>query len=264
LNKFTSLLCLFAWCSYTSALSLAHADQVIMKDGTVYKGKIQIDNGKAILIGNPPFDPNAYLLENKDIDKVVYEEYHLNPPAQRRRGLLVETRLNGMVSSSDQLPLNPAPSLYVGAGFRFHPFVELDSGLNWAPELRGQRELSIRNTATPPQMRNYQDFHALHGIIAGRFYPFFQKPWKIEPYLTAGYLWGMLTPSGTNDSLKGSGWLTGFGAHYPLTTHFFLEGRFVYESLSYDTIHFMDQDGSLNPKVDENNYTFSVGISWRL
>ena len=90
------------------------ADQVIMKDGTVYKGKILIDTDKAILIGNPPFDPNSYLLQSEDIEKIIYEEYHPNPPSERKRGLTLETRLSGGIYSSDQQPLGPAPSLYVG------------------------------------------------------------------------------------------------------------------------------------------------------
>src|ERR1035438_9370153 len=85
------------------ALSPAFADQVIMKDGTVYKGKIQIDTDKAVLIGNPPFDPTAYLLKTEDIEKIIYEEYRLSPPAERKRGFTTEVRVNGHVSSSDQL-----------------------------------------------------------------------------------------------------------------------------------------------------------------
>jgi len=235
-----------------------------MKDGTVYKGKIQVDNGKAILIGNPPFDPTAYLLENKDIDKVIYEEYRQPPPAERKRGLQLETRVNGDVLSSSQLPLRAAPSLYVGAGFRVHPLIELDGGLDWAPDLYSSRGLLIATSGASAQSRGYQDFHMLRGVFAGRIYPFYQKSWKAEPYLTAGYSLGRLTPSGSGDTLKGAGWLIGFGALYPLTTHVFLEGRFAYEALSFDTINFLGQDGTLNPSIDEKNYTFSLGISWRL
>src|SRR5690242_8543000 len=93
----------------------AFADTVIMKDGTVYKGKILIDTDKAVLIGNPPFDPNSYLLESKDIDTIVYEEYHANPPAERKRGLIFEGRLMGNVLSSQELSLSPTAGLYLGA-----------------------------------------------------------------------------------------------------------------------------------------------------
>jgi hypothetical protein len=241
------------------------ADQVIMKDGTVYKGKIQIDNGKAILIGNPPFDPTAYVLENKDIEKVIYEEYHMNPPAERRRGLLIETRLDGVISSSDELPLGAAPALYLGAGFRVHPLLEFDGGFSWAPSLSAKFPLQISDTATPPNVRRYEDFHMLRGVFAGRIYPFYKKPWKWEPYVTAGYSWGHLTPSGAgDDTLSGGGWLAGFGAHYPLSTHFFVDGRFAYESLNIDKINFLGHDGTLNPSVDQKNYVLSLGLSWRL
>lgn len=53
---------LFCAAALALGFSRAHADQVIMKDGTVYKGKIQIDTDKAVLIGNPPFDPTSYML----------------------------------------------------------------------------------------------------------------------------------------------------------------------------------------------------------
>src|SRR5262249_61422294 len=112
-------------------MTLAMADQVIMKDGTVYKGKILIDTDKALLIRNPPFDPNSCLLQSEDIDKIIYEEYHPNPPAERKRGLTFETRLNGNVYSSDQLSSSAAPSLYAGMGFRVHPMLEINGGVNW-------------------------------------------------------------------------------------------------------------------------------------
>src|ERR1041384_8855642 len=91
-----------AICLLPFARSFVVADQVIMKDGTVYKGKILIDTDKAILIGNPPFDPNSYLLQSEDIDKIIYERYKPNPPAERKRGLTFESRLTGNVFASDQ------------------------------------------------------------------------------------------------------------------------------------------------------------------
>src|SRR5207302_11488597 len=111
MRKKTRFIVLFL--ALASLLSVrAWADQVIMKDGTVYKGKIMIDTDKAILIGNPPFDPNSYLLQSEDIEKIIYEEYHPNPPAERKRGLTFETRVNGNIYSSDALSEGPTPSLY--------------------------------------------------------------------------------------------------------------------------------------------------------
>src|SRR6185437_11195019 len=113
------------------------ADQVIMKDGTVYKGKIQIDTDKALLIGNPPYDPVSYYLEAKDIDKIIYEEYHPAPPAERKRGFGVEMRLNGDFFSSSELSFNPAAGLYAGGLFRVHPLFEIEGGMDWIPNAVG-------------------------------------------------------------------------------------------------------------------------------
>src|SRR6266404_5517976 len=90
---------LLTMCLLPFAMPSVFADQIIMKDGTVYKGKILIDTDKAILIGNPPFDPNSYLLQSEDIDKIIYEEYHPNPPSVRKRGLTFESHLAGNVVS---------------------------------------------------------------------------------------------------------------------------------------------------------------------
>jgi hypothetical protein len=241
----------------------ARADQVIMKDGTVYKGKIQIDTDKAILIGNPPFDPTSYLLKSEDIEKIIYEEYHLAPPAERKRGLTLEGRIIGNVFASDQLPQGPAASLYAGAGFRVHPLLELNGGIEWMPYARATNTLSVsdfKGNAT----RQYNDFWQYSPVFSARVYPFFQKKWKTEPYLTAGYGWSRQIPKDSGDSIKGSGWHVGFGAIHSLTTHLFLESRFVYQKFSYDTIQFLGQEGSIQPVIDQRVYSFSLGVSYRL
>jgi len=239
----------------------AFADQVIMKDGTVYKGKIMIDTDKAILIGNPPFDPNSYLLQSEDIEKVIYEEYHPNPPAERKRGLTVESRLNGNVVSSDQLSEGTSPSLYMGLGFRVHPLVELDGGLDWTPSMHSSDAFSVSDGTTT---RRYEDFWQYSAVFSARIYPFYEKKWKTEPYLTAGYSWNHQIPKGSGDSFTGSGWQAGFGAIRPITTHLFLESRFVFQKISYDTIDFLGRSGSIQPTIDQNVYSFSVGASYRL
>ena len=85
-----------------------------MKDGTVYKGKIMIDTDKAILIGNPPFDPNSYLLKSEDIDKIIYENII---PTRR----LTQTRLTLKDAERmffvNQLSNQPAPSLWQHRAF---------------------------------------------------------------------------------------------------------------------------------------------------
>src|SRR5579862_8298573 len=135
-----------------------------MKDGTVYKGKIQIDTDKAVLIGNPPFDPTSYLLKSEDIAKIIYEQYHPNPPAERKRGLLFETRLDGQVVSSQALPISPAPGIYAGAGFRVHPAFEIDGGIEWNPALSATNGFAVSDSTTPAaNTRQYQDFFMYTG-----------------------------------------------------------------------------------------------------
>jgi len=247
-----------------SPIPFLFADQVIMKDGTVYKGKIQLDTEKAVLIGNPPFDPTAYMLETKDIDKIIYEEYVPNSPAERKRGVMLLTRLQGDVFSSDQLPTKPAALFGFEGGFRIHPFFELNGGLDWAPEMRAKNGLLISDTQTPPNVRQYESFRRLRGTVGGRIYPFFEKKWKPEPYLTAGYLWGKLMPAGSGDKLTGSGWWVGPGVIYPLNKHWYLDGRLVYESMTYDKIYFIGQEGTLNPSIHQKAYSTGIGISYRL
>jgi len=242
-------------------MTLAVADQVIMKDGTIYKGKIEVDTEKAVIIGNPPFDPTAYLLKAEDIDKIIYEQYHPNPPAERKRGFLIESRVSGNVFSSDQLSFGPATSLYEGVGFRVHPLLELDGGVDWTPFLRAKNPFSVSDGATK---RQYQDFWQYSPVFSARIYPFFNKKWKTEPYVTAGYSWNHQIPKGSGDSFTGSGWLVGWGAIRPITTHLFLEGRFIYEDSTYDTVQFLGRQGSIQPHIDQNVYSFSLGVSYRL
>lgn len=232
-----------------------------MKDGAVYKGKILIDTDKAILIGNPPFDPNSYLLQAEDIEKIIYEEYRPNAPAERQRGLTFETRLTGNVFSSDELSLGPAAGLYAGMGLRVHPLFEMNGGVEWTPAMHASDAFSVSDGTTT---RRYEDFGQYSAVFSARIYPFFNKKWKIEPYGTAGYSWSRQIPKGSGDSLKGSGWHVGFGAIRPLTTHLFLEGRFVYQKWTFDTIRFLGREGGIQPEVAERAYSFSWGLSYRL
>jgi hypothetical protein len=241
----------------------ARADQVIMKDGTVYKGKIQIDTDKAILIGNPPYDPTSYLLKTEDIEKIIYEEYRPAPPAERKRGFTLEGRISGNVFTSDQLPLGPAASLYAGAGFRVHPMLELNGGVEWTPYAHASNTFTVTES-NGNAWRQYDVFWQYSPVFSARIYPFFEKKWKTELYLTAGYSWSHQIPKDSGDSLKGSGWHIGFGAIRPLTTHLFLESRFVYQQFSYDTIQFLGQEGTIQPVIDQRVYSFSLGVSYRL
>jgi hypothetical protein len=240
-----------------------HADQVITKDGKVYTGKILIDSDKAVLIGNPPFDPNSTLIQSDDIKEIIYEQYHPNAPAERRRGLAFDGNLVGNVFSSSDLSLNPAMGLMFGAGFRLHPFFELDGGVQWDPAVSASGSgLAISNSTTT---RGYQSFYMHTETVAGRFYPFFQKKqWKTEPYLMGGYGWSHLIPKDSGDSLRGSGWLLGVGAIRPLTRNLFLDGRFTFQSLSFGSVTFLGQDGDISPKIVEHLYSFIIGLSYRI
>lgn len=238
----------------------SRADQVIMKDGAVYKGKIQIDTDKAILIGNPPFDPQSYLLKTEDIEKIIYEEYRQKPPAERKRGVSLEWRVGESFYSSDELSLKPSPVLHWGAGFRVHPLIEVNGEFDWGPALRAKDVFSVSNGTTT---RHYEDF-AQYGMgFAVRFYPFYQKTWKAEPFLNAGYHWTHLSPKASGDSLSGAGWAIGAGCLYPLTTHLFLETRLGYEQNHLDTIHFLGQESGISPQIDQGAVSLQVGTSWR-
>lgn len=235
------------------------ADQVLMKDGTLYRGKILIDTDKAILIGNPPFDPNSYLLQAEDIEKIIYEEYHQNPPAERKRGFLLESGMSGGGFSSDVLLISPAMSFYTGAGFRVHPLFEIDGGVAWYPGLHAGSKLSVEGAT----IRSYDTFWMYGGVVSCRLYPFFRKTWMLEPYAIAGYAWNRLIPKGSGDKLTGAGWHAGAGFIRPLTTHIFLDARVTYQSLSFDSITFQGQDGTIRPEIDERIISFFVGASYR-
>jgi hypothetical protein len=253
----------FAFCLSGIESIPAGADQVIMKDGTVYKGKIMIDTDKAILIGNPPYDPVSYLLESADIDKIIYEEYVPTSPAERKRGFGLDMHLTENLFSSSELTLHPATGLYMGGLFRVHPFFELEGGIHWIPAIGSNSEgLSI--TQNDVVVRQYRYFWEYSGQISGRFYPFFQKKWRTEPYVSLGYGWSQLVPKGSGDRLSGEGWHVGFGAQRPLTRHLFLEVGFTYESIGFDTIHFLGDEGSITPDVREHRYALNAGVSYRL
>jgi len=237
------------------------ADQVIMKDGTVYKGKITIDTEKAVLISNPPYDPESYLLETKDIEKIIYEEYKPLPPAQRKRGLTSELQVGGYSISSDQIATPITPGLYGGLGFRIHPSLELGGGMEWLMNLSAKDPLSVTNGTV---LRRYEDFWMYSGVVMGRIYPFFKKPWKTEPYLFGGYRFSRLIPKSSGDSLTGSGWLAGVGAIHPLGEHWFLDGRLLYGRSSFGKITYLGQEGSIRPEITQRTFQASLGLSFRL
>ncbi len=241
--------------------ALLCADQVIMKDGTVYKGKIQVDTDKAILIGNPPFDPQSYLLEAKDIDKIIYEEYKPQDPSVRKRGFVFESRLGMRVFSGNELELKPAPVTYFGIGFRVHPMLELNGGMDWNPSLSVKDDFAVSNGTTT---RHYQDLSQMGFGFAVRFYPLVQKPWKTEPYVTAGYQWSKISFKSTEDNLKGAGWTIGVGAIRPVTRHVFLESRLAYEKLKFDTVNFLGQKSGISPSINQKAFVLQIGASYRL
>jgi opacity protein-like surface antigen len=243
-------------------LAPALADKVITKDGKVYKGKIMIDSDKAVLIGNPPFDPNSYLIQAEDIDTIVYEEYKPNSPAERRRGLAVNLDVMGHAYSSSELSLQPAAGLALSGGFRFHPLFEIGAGLQWVPQVNASSDLSISDgTAT----RAYESFWSYTMNVLGKIYPFYKKAkWKTEPYILTGYGWSRLIPKASGDSLEGAGWMLGAGAIRPITNNLFLDGHFAYHAMSYDKVNFLGQHAAISPEITEHQYTLAVGLSYRI
>lgn len=232
-----------------------------MKDGTVYKGKITVDTDKALIISNPPYDPESYMLETKDIEKIVYEEYKLLPPTQRKRGLATEISLKGQSISSHQIATGMTPGLYGGLSFRVHPVLELGGGLEWLPALSAKDPLPVSDGTTT---RIYEKYWMYSGVVMARVYPFFKKGWKTEPYLLGGYRFSKLLPKASGDSLTGSGWLTGAGAIHPLAEHWFLDGRLAYGQSSFGDISYLGQEGSLRPEIRQKSFEISLGLSFRL
>ncbi|OGR89429.1 MAG: hypothetical protein A2992_03400 [Elusimicrobia bacterium RIFCSPLOWO2_01_FULL_59_12] len=248
------------------AIPSALADKVITKDGKVYTGKIMIDGDKAVLIGNPPFDPNSTLIQTEDIKTIVYDEYRQNPPAERRRGGAIGLRLSGNAYSSGELSLKPAGGLELEGSFRPHPVIELGGGFQWVPGVSASGgDFSISASTSPGgPARGYQTFGQTTMSIGGKIYPFFNEKWKTEPYLLAGYAWSRLTPKGSGDSFKGAGWQLGAGAIHPLSRHLFLEGRFGCQNLAYDTVSFLGREAGISPEINQHQYSLSIGLSYRI
>ncbi len=240
----------------------AAADQILMKDGTVFKGKILKENSRRILIGNPPFDPKEHLVRTEDVEKIIYEEFKPLPPAERRYGFMLETSLAANVFSSDDLSLHPGAEFILGGGIRVHPLFEIDGGLGCQPVASASSSgLSVSNTATT---RAYEQFVWTDRFIMGRVYPFFWKTaWKTEPYLIGGYAFTHLTGKGTEDTLQGNGWLAGAGALRPIANHWFVDARVLARHIRFDTIDFLGQEGRLQPAVEETLWSLWLGASYR-
>lgn len=242
------------------------ADKVITKDGKTYSGKILIDGDKAVLIGNPPFDPNSTLIKSEDIEKIIYEEYKPNSPGERKRGLAFGTRLTGNAYSSSDLSLNAAGGIDLEAGMRFHPAIEVGGGVQWIPAtaISGGDFTVVASTVPGAPRRGYHSFGEYSLGFSGKIYPFFQKKWKTEPYLLVGYGWNRLKAKGSGDSFKGDGWTLGAGALQPLSKNLFLEGQFRYRKLSYDTINFLGHEARITPEIDQSQFSLSLGLSYRI
>jgi hypothetical protein len=242
--------------------SAASADKVITKDGKTYTGKILIDTDKAVLIGNPPYDPNSTMIQAEDIQTIVYEEYHQAPPAIRKRGWAFDFHLAGTFSSSDELSLGPAPSLRLGVGLRPHPLIEFGGGLEWTPGVAASGDgLNISNGTTA---RGYSRFWSYNPDFIAKIYPVFFKKWKYEPYLITGFAWSTLVPKGTSDSITGSGWMLGAGMMQPLTRNLFIDERFIYRPIRYKSVTFLGQEAGITPEIKEDQFLLALGLSYRL
>lgn len=237
----------------------AWADKVIMRDGKIYEGHIMGETSRSLLISNPPLDPKPRFIDLKDILTIVRES---RPPEiatpETNRFATVETSLTGTVYTASTFSLSPAPGLHAGAGFRLHPAIEVDAGIDWVPALSGSFAVTDGS-----RDRGYEKFYAYAGGFMAKFFPFFMKePRTIEPYLFTGYRWDRLVPKGSGDHVSGSSVLGGLGVSIPWHRPWYWELRAGFAHTSYSTIKFLTGEGELSG-VRDNTVTFSAGLSYR-
>ncbi|OGR91839.1 MAG: hypothetical protein A2992_09110 [Elusimicrobia bacterium RIFCSPLOWO2_01_FULL_59_12] len=234
------------------------AAKVIMKDGKTYEGKIIDDTGGDILIKTSPTDARPKLLPAPEVLSVVHDP--VAPAAlDPQRYTTFEMLLTGSVFSSKHFSLDPAPGAWLGMGLRFHPVVEVGAGLDWKPALSG--DLGVTDGVL---LRSYERFFFYGGGFSAKVFPFYAKRWPAEPYLIGVYGWDRLSPKGSGDALKGSGFKVGAGTRTPLWKNVFLEARFLFQRVEFDRIYFLRRNGSLDPKILSDSYTLSTGLSVRL
>jgi hypothetical protein len=230
--------------------------KVIMKDGKIYEGKIIAEPDGDVLIRTRPVEPRATLLPASEILTVVRDPVS-HPPVDPQRYWEAELLASGNVFSSRDISMDPTAGLWLGGGMRLFPVIQLDAGLDWKPAINGS--VAISNGTT---QRDYEHFTSITGGFSGRIFPFYQRHWKIEPYLLGGYEWSRLTPKGSGDSLSGEGPKLGFGISWPLRRSWFLESRFIYRRIRYDRLDFLGLKSDVSPVVMNDNYSFGAGVAY--
>jgi hypothetical protein len=237
----------------------AWADKIIMKDGKIYEGHIMGETSRSVLISNPPLDPKPRFIELKDVLTLVRESHKEMRSAESDRAAVVEIGLAGNVFSSRDMPLDTAPGLHVGGGFRVHPLLELMGNFDWIPALSG--ELVITDGTTT---RSYESFYAYGGGFSAKVFPFFKRrDWRTEPYVTGGYRWNRLTPKASGDYLKGTTLEGGLGFLRPLRGHWYWGARFLYQYVSYDSVQFILRQGDLNSNIVVHTYSLGTELTYR-
>jgi hypothetical protein len=229
------------------------ADQVIMKSGKIYKGRIMGETNKSLLIS----DPTPRFLPMSEIMTIVRESPPPDVKEVPKRYVSVEAGLGPLFFLSRNLGLNVAPQLHFGGGFRLHPLVQVDGDADWMPAASG--DLAIFNGQT---LRSYESLSALSGGFGLRVFPFGLRYWSIEPYVQAGYQWTRLAAKGSGgDALKGSLWRCAVGIEGPLSRKLFWDMRLVYSRVRLGEVHFLADDADLNDKIKNDSLGLRLGIA---
>jgi hypothetical protein len=241
------------------AAATSFADKLLMKDGRIFDGHIMGETHRSILFR--PNTPGAkpFFVSLTEVQTVVRESRPAEEPSSEvGRFGQIETLLTGSMFSSGKLPFHAAPGLDVGAGFRLHPSTELGAVLGLWPSLYGTVSVSDGSN-----IREYDTYSAYAGGFYAKFFPLFRNRYaRAEPYLIGGYRWNHLTPKGTDDYFTGTSWQLGGGVSWVWWKPVYVETRFVYQHVSYDTVRFQFGQGDING-VTQGIYTLGVGLAYR-
>lgn len=236
----------------------ASADQVIMKDGKIYVGRVMGEGSRSILLSQPGQPPK--FIELSDVMTIVREKNPEIPNPDRDRQIHLELAFAGNFNTSNQMSVSHAPGLAAVGGFRLHPLIQFEGGMDWTPEVSG--ELAISDGTL---LRRYEHFYTWGGGFGLRAYPL-ALVWKSswEPYLSGGYRWARLNAKASGDFLKGDSWNMALGISKALGRHLYWENRLVYQKASFEKVQFILREGSLNPSIEIDTWSLQTGLSLRL
>jgi hypothetical protein len=231
----------------------AFADQVIMKNGKIYKGRIMGETTKSLLISTP----TPHFLPMSDIMTIVRESRLSETRPDPKRYVNVEAGLGAVIFAERELEASPAAQVHLGGGFRVHPLVQADAELNVLPAVSGRLDISNGQT-----VRNYSRFASYSMGFALRGYPLGMKDTLIEPYVIAGYQWARFAPKGAEDVLKGSQWSGGVGLQGPLSKKVFWDVRVSYARVRYGEARFLGDEAELRTDVPNDQVTLQTGLAY--